>query len=123
MIIYRFNAFFATELTRYQPISEEPKVTLNSLRYRGLDGFVAAVSPFNFTAIGGNLSYTPALMVGIRLSCLCGVIFRVFLCLTFNVGMRSVMETIRHCVTVQLDYLQSDDGSRRTGRCSEFCTR
>ncbi|XP_065219471.1 delta-1-pyrroline-5-carboxylate dehydrogenase, mitochondrial [Planococcus citri] len=58
----RFNAFFATELTKYQPISEEPQVTLNSLRYRGLDGFVAAVSPFNFTAIGGNLSYTPALM-------------------------------------------------------------
>ena len=28
-----------------------------------MDGFVAAVSPFNFTAIGGNLSYTPALMV------------------------------------------------------------
>lgn len=60
---FRFNALFATELTRYQPISEEPKVTLNSLRYRGLDGFVAAVSPFNFTAIGGNLAYTPALMV------------------------------------------------------------
>ncbi|KAI5712839.1 hypothetical protein M8J76_005770 [Diaphorina citri] len=50
------------ELTKYQPISEDPKSTLNSLRYRGLDGFVAAVSPFNFTAIGGNLAYTPALM-------------------------------------------------------------
>lgn len=53
------------ELTKYQPISENAKVTLNSLRYRGLDGFVAAVSPFNFTAIGGNLAYTPALMVNI----------------------------------------------------------
>jgi len=52
-------------LTKYQPISENKKVTLNSLRYRGLDGFVAAVSPFNFTAIGGNLAYTPALMVSI----------------------------------------------------------
>lgn len=59
----RLNAFFAKELTKYQPISENKKVTLNSLRYRGLDGFVAAVSPFNFTAIGGNLAYTPALMV------------------------------------------------------------
>ncbi|KAL1464204.1 hypothetical protein WDU94_003872 [Cyamophila willieti] len=58
----RLNAFFAKELTKYQPISEEPKSTLNSMRYRGLDGFVAAVSPFNFTAIGGNLAYTPALM-------------------------------------------------------------
>lgn len=60
---FRLNAFFAKELTKYQPISENKKITLNSLRYRGLDGFVAAVSPFNFTAIGGNLAYTPALMV------------------------------------------------------------
>ncbi|VVC36986.1 Aldehyde/histidinol dehydrogenase,Aldehyde dehydrogenase N-terminal domain,Aldehyde dehydrogenase [Cinara cedri] len=58
----KLNAFFAKELIKYQPISEDKKVTLNSLRYRGLDGFVAAVSPFNFTAIGGNLAYTPALM-------------------------------------------------------------
>jgi len=55
-------------LTKYQPISENKNVTLNSLRYRGLDGFVAAVSPFNFTAIGGNLAYTPALMVIINYS-------------------------------------------------------
>jgi len=61
--MFRLNAFFAKELTKYQPISENEKVTLNSLRYRGLDGFVGAVSPFNFTAIGGNLAYTPALMV------------------------------------------------------------
>ena len=33
------------------------------MRQRGLEGFVAAISPFNFTAIGGNLAYTPALMV------------------------------------------------------------
>lgn len=59
---FRFNAFFAKELFKYQPISDNPKVTLNSMRYRGVDGFVAAVSPFNFTAIGGNLAYTPALM-------------------------------------------------------------
>lgn len=55
-------------MTKYQPISENKNVTLNSLRYRGLDGFVAAVSPFNFTAIGGNLAYTPALMVIINYS-------------------------------------------------------
>lgn len=60
---FRFNAYFLKEATRYQPISENPKVTKNSMRYRGIDGFIAAVSPFNFTAIGGNLSYTPALMV------------------------------------------------------------
>lgn len=57
------NAYFAKEVMKYQPISEDPSVTKNTMRYRGLDGFVAAVSPFNFTAIGGNLAYTPALMV------------------------------------------------------------
>lgn len=59
---FKFNVFFLKENTQYQPISEDPSVTLNSLRFRGLDGFVAAISPFNFTAIGGNLAYTPALM-------------------------------------------------------------
>ncbi|XP_066255894.1 delta-1-pyrroline-5-carboxylate dehydrogenase, mitochondrial [Euwallacea similis] len=59
---FRLNAYFVKEATKYQPISENPKVTKNSMRYRGIDGFVAAVSPFNFTAIGGNLAYTPALM-------------------------------------------------------------
>lgn len=59
---FRFNAYFLKENAQYQPISENPSVTLNSLRFRGIDGFVAAISPFNFTAIGGNLAYTPALM-------------------------------------------------------------
>lgn len=58
----RFNAYFAKENAKYQPISEDPKTTLNSMRFRGLEGFVAAISPFNFTAIGGNLAYAPALM-------------------------------------------------------------
>lgn len=60
---FRMHGYFAKEALKYQPISPNPKETLNSMRYRGMDGFVAAVSPFNFTAIGGNLSYTPALMV------------------------------------------------------------
>jgi len=55
--------YFANELLKYQPISEDASVTKNSMRYRGIEGFIAAVSPFNFTAIGGNLAYTPALMV------------------------------------------------------------
>ncbi|XP_038208796.1 delta-1-pyrroline-5-carboxylate dehydrogenase, mitochondrial [Zerene cesonia] len=59
---FRFNVFFLKENAKYQPISEDPSVTRNSLRFRGLDGFIAAISPFNFTAIGGNLAYTPALM-------------------------------------------------------------
>lgn len=59
---FRFNVHFLKENAKYQPISENPNVTKNSLRFRGIDGFIAAISPFNFTAIGGNLPYTPALM-------------------------------------------------------------
>lgn len=58
----RFNAYFAKEITKYQPQSPEPKVTRNTFRHRGIEGFVAAISPFNFTAIGGNLATAPALM-------------------------------------------------------------
>ena len=48
-----------------QPISEQPESTLNLMRYRSLEGFVASISPFNFTAIAGNLGYTPAIMVSL----------------------------------------------------------
>ncbi|CAN7985282.1 unnamed protein product [Ixodes hexagonus] len=58
----RFNAFFAKELTKYQPITTDPKVTVNHYRQRGLEGFTTAISPFNFSAIGGNLASAPALM-------------------------------------------------------------
>ncbi|NXO85173.1 AL4A1 protein, partial [Sitta europaea] len=57
---FRFNAHFALELEQSQPLSTAPST--NSMVYRGLEGFVAAVSPFNFTAIGGNLAGAPALM-------------------------------------------------------------
>ncbi|CAM9754316.1 unnamed protein product [Lampetra fluviatilis] len=57
---FRFNAKYALELQHQQPLSTAEST--NSLSYRGLEGFVAAVSPFNFTAIGGNLAGTPALM-------------------------------------------------------------
>ncbi|KAM6312950.1 delta-1-pyrroline-5-carboxylate dehydrogenase, mitochondrial [Podargus strigoides] len=57
---FRFNAKYALELESSQPISVD--VSTNSMVYRGLEGFVAAVSPFNFTAIGGNLAGAPALM-------------------------------------------------------------
>lgn len=59
----RMNTAYLKDNLKYQPISENASVTRNSMRYRGIDGFIAAVSPFNFTAIGGNLAYTPALMV------------------------------------------------------------
>lgn len=59
---FRFNAMFAGELLKYQPISTDPSITLNTFRYRSLEGFVASISPFNFTAIGGNLASAPTLM-------------------------------------------------------------
>lgn len=59
---FRFNAYFAKEITKYQPLSDSQDAILNQLRHRGLEGFVAAISPFNFTAIGGNLASAPALM-------------------------------------------------------------
>src|SRR6185436_16260084 len=40
---------------------QQPRVW-NAMEYRNLEGFIYAVSPFNFTAIGGNLSTAPALM-------------------------------------------------------------
>ncbi|KAK3736547.1 hypothetical protein RRG08_051539 [Elysia crispata] len=63
----RFNVQFALKTTSYQPISADPKVTLNSMVYRGLEGFWAAVCPFNFTAIGGNLPMAPAIMGNVSL--------------------------------------------------------
>ncbi|CAN5397891.1 L-glutamate gamma-semialdehyde dehydrogenase [soil metagenome] len=55
----RFNVHFLSEVYRQQPISGPG--THNRLEYRPLEGFVLAVSPFNFTAIGGNLPAAPAL--------------------------------------------------------------
>ncbi len=57
---WRFNVEFLTRIYAEQPISS-PGVW-NRLEYRPLEGFVFAVSPFNFTSIGGNLSTSPALM-------------------------------------------------------------
>jgi 1-pyrroline-5-carboxylate dehydrogenase len=57
---WRFNAWFAQELYSEQPASS-PGVW-NQMEYRALEGFVYAVTPFNFTAIGGNLPTAPALM-------------------------------------------------------------
>ncbi|HKZ72691.1 MAG TPA: L-glutamate gamma-semialdehyde dehydrogenase [Steroidobacteraceae bacterium] len=56
----RFNVHFMRRLHREQPIS--PPGTWNQLDYRPLEGFVFAVTPFNFTAIAGNLPTAPALL-------------------------------------------------------------
>ncbi|PGH01479.1 1-pyrroline-5-carboxylate dehydrogenase [Helicocarpus griseus UAMH5409] len=57
----RFNVQYAAEIYAQQPVHNAPGVW-NRLEYRSLEGFVYAVSPFNFTAIGGNLPAAPALM-------------------------------------------------------------
>jgi 1-pyrroline-5-carboxylate dehydrogenase len=57
---FRFGAHFAEQIYAKQPLSE-PGVW-NRAEYRALEGFVYAVSPFNFTAIGANLPGTPAMM-------------------------------------------------------------
>ena len=57
---WRFNVSYMTRIYEEQPISS-PGVW-NRLEYRPLEGFVFAVTPFNFTAIGGNLPTSPALM-------------------------------------------------------------
>ncbi len=57
---WRFNVAFAQDLLAEQPVSSH--ALWNQMDYRGLEGFVYAVSPFNFTAIGGNLAGAPALM-------------------------------------------------------------
>ena len=57
---WRFNAQYAQELYEDQPMTSAG--VWNMLDYRSLEGFVYAVSPFNFTAIGGNLPGSPAVM-------------------------------------------------------------
>src|SRR5213592_4746589 len=57
---WRFNPHFAERLYAEQPISAPG--TWNLLDYRPLEGFVYAITPFNFTSIGGNLPTAPALM-------------------------------------------------------------
>jgi len=57
---WRYNPYYAQELYAEQPLST-PSMW-NQLDYRALEGFVYAVTPFNFTSIGGNLPAAPALM-------------------------------------------------------------
>jgi 1-pyrroline-5-carboxylate dehydrogenase len=58
---WRFNCKYAEEIYAGQP-SENSQYIWNRLEYRPLEGFVTAISPFNFTAIGANLVGAPALM-------------------------------------------------------------
>jgi 1-pyrroline-5-carboxylate dehydrogenase len=57
---WRFNPHFAQELYKEQPVSDH--TMWNQSDYRPLEGFVYAVTPFNFTSIAANLPTAPALM-------------------------------------------------------------
>jgi 1-pyrroline-5-carboxylate dehydrogenase len=57
---FRFNVHYGQELLAEQPISDH--TMWNQVEYRGLEGFVYAITPFNFTSIAANLPSAPALM-------------------------------------------------------------
>jgi 1-pyrroline-5-carboxylate dehydrogenase len=57
---YRFNPYYMSQIYAQQPDSSA--ATWNYLEYRALEGFVFAVTPFNFTSIAGNLPTAPAMM-------------------------------------------------------------
>ena len=57
---WRYNPSYAQAIYEEQPVSD--KGMWNQLDYRGLEGFVYAITPFNFTAIAANLPTAPALM-------------------------------------------------------------
>ncbi|MBP6429705.1 MAG: L-glutamate gamma-semialdehyde dehydrogenase [Bacteroidales bacterium] len=56
----RFNAYYASKIYAQQPMSDNNAI--NRLEYRPLEGFVYAISPFNFTAIACNLNIAPVIM-------------------------------------------------------------
>ncbi|MDP2772240.1 MAG: L-glutamate gamma-semialdehyde dehydrogenase [Nocardioides sp.] len=58
---WRFNVHFAKQILADQPIANSPGIW-NRTDHRPLEGFVYAITPFNFTAIAGNLPTAPALM-------------------------------------------------------------
>jgi 1-pyrroline-5-carboxylate dehydrogenase len=62
---WRFNAYYMAELMGDQPYSGPGM--WNRVEYRALEGFVFAVTPFNFTSIGGNLPTAPAMVGGVTL--------------------------------------------------------
>ena len=57
---FRFNAYFYQEIITEQPL-HSPTGIWNKLEYRPLEGFVVAITPFNFTSIAANLPAAPAL--------------------------------------------------------------
>lgn len=62
---FRYNSYYLTEIYKKQPYS--PEGMWNRTEYRPLEGFVFAVTPFNFTSIAGNLPTSPAICGNVSL--------------------------------------------------------
>ena len=81
----RFNVQYALEAARWQP--QSTSASENQSVLRGMEGFWAALTPFNFTAIGGNLASAPAIMVSAPFSLLfvrveaCFILYNVYITL------------------------------------------
>lgn len=58
---FRFNSYYMQEVYSQQPVAESPGMW-NRLDYRALEGFILAVSPFNFASLAVNLAAAPAIM-------------------------------------------------------------
>ncbi|KAF5486665.1 Delta-1-pyrroline-5-carboxylate dehydrogenase [Colletotrichum siamense] len=56
-----FHVYYCHQLYQQQPLKQSDSA-YNSLDYRPLEGFVLAVSPFNFTALGAHIAFTPAIL-------------------------------------------------------------
>ena len=63
---FRFNAFYAQQIYEEQPLYS-PNGQWNKMEYRALEGFVFAVTPFNFTSIAGNLPTAPVIIGNVAL--------------------------------------------------------
>jgi len=63
---FRFNCYYAMQIFEQQP-PYSPLGSWNRLEYRPLEGFIFAVTPFNFTSIAGNLPSSPAIMGNVAL--------------------------------------------------------
>jgi len=63
---FRFNAHYMTKIFNEQPLFS-PEPTWNRIEYRALEGFIFAITPFNFTSIAANLNGSPALMGNVTL--------------------------------------------------------
>ena len=62
---YRYNCYFMAELMKEQPFS--PNGLWNRSEYRPLEGYIFAVTPFDFTSIAGNLPTAPAMIGNVSL--------------------------------------------------------